>query len=125
MNTQVNLYQQTRDDINYKAGDVIFMQGELAANAFVVQSGVVDLYMNGRHIETLSAGDIFGERDMMNGSMYQTTAIAQTDTSIIAVDDHRFKYLLENTPAFAMNVMRMLSARLAAANKLAAAVQIY
>src|SRR5690554_5126204 len=119
MNTQVNLYQQTRDDINYKAGDVIFMQGELAANAFVVQSGVVDLYMNGRHIETLSAGDIFGERDMMNGSMYQTTAIAQTDTSIIAVDDHRFKYLLENTPAFAMNVMRMLSARLAAANKLA------
>lgn len=125
MNKQVNLYQPTKDAMSYQADDVIFMQGEPASNAFVVQSGVVDLYMNGRHIETLGAGDIFGERDMLNNSMYQATAIAKTDTSIIVVDDHRFKYLLENTPAFAMNVMRMLSARLAAANELAAAVQIY
>ena len=45
----------------YKAGDVIFKQGDDAHELYIVQSGKVQLFQGARVLETLSNDGIFGE----------------------------------------------------------------
>ena len=40
------------------------------------------------------------------------TAVAKTDAKIVSVDERRFLFLIQQTPNFALHVMRVLSDRL-------------
>lgn len=40
------------------------------------------------------------------------TAVARTDAKVVPVDEHRFLFLVQQTPNFALHVMRVLSDRL-------------
>ncbi len=46
---------------DYKAGDVIFKQGDAAQELFIIQSGEVEIRLGNRVLETLPQYSIFGE----------------------------------------------------------------
>jgi CRP-like cAMP-binding protein len=46
------------------------------------------------------------------------TVVATTDCEFVAVDEKRFHYLVQQTPFFATQVMRVLAERLRSANQL-------
>ena len=52
----------------YKAGDVIFKQGDDAHELYIVQSGKVQLFQGARVLETLSNDGIFGEMALINSA---------------------------------------------------------
>jgi len=45
---------------DFKAGDVIFNQGEPARELFIIQSGIVEIRLGNRVLEKLSQYSIFG-----------------------------------------------------------------
>jgi len=100
----------------FKAGDVIFRQGEPAQELFIVQSGEVEIRLGNRVLETLSQYSIFGEMALIDGAPRSATAVAVSDAKLVAVSEKQFLFLISNTPYFALNVMRVMAGRLRMAN---------
>jgi CRP/FNR family transcriptional regulator, cyclic AMP receptor protein len=100
----------------FKAGDVIFKQGDVAQELFVVQSGEVEIRLGNRVLETLPQYGIFGEMALIDAAPRSATAVAATDAKVVPIGEKQFLFLIGNTPHFALNVMRTMAARLRAAN---------
>jgi CRP/FNR family transcriptional regulator, cyclic AMP receptor protein len=100
----------------FKAGDVIFKEGDPGAEFFVIQSGKVDILLGNRLLGTLGDHDIFGEMALIDPAPRSATAIAKTDAKLVPVGEKQFLFLVSRTPHFALNVMRTLARRLRAQN---------
>jgi CRP/FNR family cyclic AMP-dependent transcriptional regulator len=100
----------------FKAGDVIFKQGDAAAEFYVIQSGKVDIRLGNRLLGTLSDHDIFGEMALIDAAPRSATAVASTDVKLVPVGEKQFLFLISRTPHFALNIMRVLARRLRAQN---------
>ena len=101
---------------DFKAGDVIFRQGDLAQELFIIQSGEVEIRLGNRVLETLPQYSIFGEMALIDNATRSATAIAAGDAKLVPVSEKQFLFLISNTPYFALNVMRVMARRLRAAN---------
>jgi CRP/FNR family transcriptional regulator, cyclic AMP receptor protein len=103
----------TRD---FKAGDVIFREGDPARELFIVQSGEIEIRLGNRVLETLPQYSIFGEMALIDTAPRSATAVAVTDVKLVSVSEKQFLFLISNTPYFALNVMRIMARRLRTAN---------
>jgi CRP/FNR family cyclic AMP-dependent transcriptional regulator len=100
-----------------KAGETIFKEGDPATELYVIQSGRVGIQLGNRILDTLDANTIFGEMALIDGAPRSATAIAATDVALVPVSEKQFLLLINRTPFFALEVMRVLARRLCAANK--------
>jgi CRP/FNR family cyclic AMP-dependent transcriptional regulator len=100
----------------FKAGEVIFKEGEAGSDFFVIQQGKVDIQLGNRLLGTLGDHDIFGEMALIDAAPRSATAIAKTDVKIVPVGEKQFLFLVGRTPHFALNVMRTLARRLRVTN---------
>ena len=101
----------------FKAGEIIFKQGDAASEFYVIQSGKVDIRLGNRLLGTLSDRDIFGEMALIDAAPRSATAIAAADVKLVPVGEKQFLFLVCRTPHFALNVMRVLARRLRAQNR--------
>jgi len=101
---------------NYKAGEVIFREGDPAQELFVVKSGSVEIRLGNRVLATLPERSIFGEMALIDQGPRSATAIAVTDSVLVPVGEKQFLLLVSRTPYFALNVMRVLVERLRTSN---------
>jgi CRP/FNR family cyclic AMP-dependent transcriptional regulator len=101
---------------DFKAGEVIFKEGDLGSEFFVIQTGKVDIQFGNRLLGTLGDHDIFGEMALIDPAPRSATAVAKTDVKLVPVGEKQFLFLVGRTPHFALNVMRTLARRLRAQN---------
>src|SRR5208282_1637402 len=101
---------------DFKAGDVIFNQGDPASELFVIKSGKVEISLGNRRLAALSDHDIFGEMALIDAAPRSATAVAVTDVQLVPVGEKQFLFMVGRTPHFALNVMRALARRLRATN---------
>jgi CRP/FNR family transcriptional regulator, cyclic AMP receptor protein len=102
----------------YKAGEVIFREGDPATELFIVKSGTVEIRLGNRLLGTLPELSIFGEMALIDPGARSATAVAATDATIVPVGEKQFLFLVSRTPHFALNVMRVLVRRLRTSNLL-------
>jgi CRP-like cAMP-binding protein len=102
---------------DYKAGDVIFREGDAANELFIIQSGEVEIRLGNRVLEKLPQFSIFGKMALIDAAPRSATAVAASDVKLVPVTEKQFLFLISNTPHFALNVMRIMARRLRAANK--------
>jgi CRP/FNR family transcriptional regulator, cyclic AMP receptor protein len=102
---------------DYKAGDVIFREGDAANELFIIQSGEVEIRLGNRVLEKLPQYSIFGEMALIDTAPRSATAVAAGDVKLVPVGEKQFLFLISNTPHFALNVMRIMARRLRTANK--------
>jgi CRP/FNR family transcriptional regulator, cyclic AMP receptor protein len=105
----------------YEVSDVIFEEGSVGRELFVVLEGKIDIVKQsgaGRIlIVTLGKGEFFGEMAVIDGSSRSATAIAAAPkTRVMRINHARFVYLVSQQPAFALMIMDALSKRLRASN---------
>lgn len=109
----VELFSNSDEHFDFQAGETIFESGTVGRIMYGVVSGTVELQVDGQTVETIEAGDVFGEGALVRPShLRASTAIAKTDCQLIAVTENRFKFLIENTPMFAIEVLQSFSNRL-------------
>jgi CRP-like cAMP-binding protein len=101
----------------FKAGSIIFREGDEARELFVIKSGQVRIQIGNRAITELAADSIFGEMALIDNEPRSATAVAITDVELVAVSEKQFLFLVSQTPYFALKVMRVLAQRLRATNK--------
>jgi len=105
----------------YAASQVIFEEGSVGRELFVVLAGSVNIVKTagGRTnvIATLGKGEFFGEMAVIDASPRSATAIAAADqTRVMRINHARFVFLVSQQPAFALMIMDALSKRLRASN---------
>ena len=93
--------------VSFKAGDVIFREGDPAIELFVVKSGAVEILIRDRLIGTLGERSIFGEMALVDGRPRSATALAQTDTELIPLREKGFSLLVAYQPNFALSLLRV------------------
>jgi CRP/FNR family transcriptional regulator, cyclic AMP receptor protein len=101
----------------FKAGDVIFREGDEAKELFVIKSGQVRIQIGNRTVTELAADSIFGEMALIDNEPRSATAAAITDVELVPVSEKQFLFLVSQTPYFALKVMRVLAQRLRVTNK--------
>ena len=106
------LFEHATDARSVPAGTMLFREGETRDYMYAVLEGRIDLIVNGEHVETVEAGGIFGEMALIDKNRRTGTAVARTDAKVVAIDEKRFLFLVQQTPNFALHLMRVLSDRL-------------
>jgi CRP/FNR family transcriptional regulator, cyclic AMP receptor protein len=97
------------------AGTVIFEEGASGSEMFGVVEGEVEVRLPGGAALRLGPDDTFGEMAIVDSSPRSATVVAVTDTKLAVIDRHRFLFLVQETPMFALQVMSSIADRLRAA----------
>jgi CRP/FNR family transcriptional regulator, cyclic AMP receptor protein len=115
---------QTPEDIRfdrlvrvYQRSEVIFEEGSVGAEMYIVRSGAVKLVVNknGRKIvlATLGPGQFFGEMAIVDSTPRSASAVAdEDDTHLLALNQEKFLYLAHQQPAFTLTIIYELSQRI-------------
>lgn len=102
--------------LHFSAGDTIFAPGDLAARAFQIQSGRVDLLRHtaGETIQVaqLGPGDVFGEMSLIEERPHSLTARAMSDVELSTLTRQEFEQFLTSDPARLQVYLRALFERL-------------
>ncbi|HPI60978.1 cyclic nucleotide-binding domain-containing protein [Zoogloea sp.] len=106
------LFSNAPDIIKVNAGAALFREGEDGTTLYVLTIGTAEVMIGNRVVETLQPGNIIGEMALVDPAPRAASVIAVTDCEFVEVDDKRFNYLVQQTPFFALKVMRVLSERL-------------
>src|SRR5215510_14661658 len=107
-----NIFRSSPEVRTCEAGETVFSAGDAGDCMFAVQDGRVDLIVGDDVVETVAAGGIFGEMALIEHGPRSATAVARTATTLAIVDERQFKFMTQNTPNFALNVMRVMARRL-------------
>jgi CRP-like cAMP-binding protein len=108
----IALLQRSGEIEQFSAGETIFSTGDEADRMYVISEGSVALSIDGAVVETLAAGGLFGEMAVIDREPRSATAVAESDSTLVAIDKRRFWFLVQETPYFAEIVMRVMSHRL-------------
>ncbi|MFH0934989.1 MAG: cyclic nucleotide-binding domain-containing protein [Pseudomonadota bacterium] len=106
------LFRHETDLLALKAGQTLFNEGEHGDLMYVVMSGTVMIVINNKVVEAAEAGAIVGEMAMVDDGARSATVIAKTDSALLPIDRKRFNFLVQQTPNFALHVMRVIADRL-------------
>ncbi len=98
-------------------GAHIFNAGDESGEMFVVQSGEVDILINGVLVETVFPEGFFGEISLIEESVRTADAIARTQCKLLPVNRHHFLSLVDEVPQFALHVMKGMADRLRNADR--------
>jgi CRP/FNR family cyclic AMP-dependent transcriptional regulator len=100
-----------------QAGDVIFRQYDMGAEMYVVLEGQVELRIGDNVVETVAAGEPFGEMALIDQAPRVATAVASTDCKLAVIPERRFLFLVQTAPQFALQIMKVMADRLRKMNQ--------
>jgi len=82
------------DPVEKKAGDTILVQGEDGDNFYVIDSGEVDVFVNGEKVTSIKDGGSFGELALIYGTPRAATVKAKTDVKLWGLDRDTYRRIL-------------------------------
>lgn len=102
--------------VSYSRGKIIFKEGDKGEAMYIVVKGNVDIYTEtaGREIllNRLGAGDFFGEMALVTGNTRTATAVATSNTQLMAINSAQLKKSLSANPKLAFFIVKVLITRL-------------
>ena len=117
------LFANNPNIIHIEAGKRLFAEGEEGNLMFVLTDGKAEVIVNNRVVETLQHGNIVGEMGIVSPGPRSATVLAKTDCQFVAIDEKRFLYLVQQTPFFATQVMRVLAERVRATTQIVTPIE--
>ncbi len=97
----------------YKAGRIIMTEGELGGALFVVLEGRVAIRIGDCVVEKVGAGGLFGEMSLVDRTPRLATAVAETDSALLAMSRHMFLHLVKRSPKFGAALLKAVGERAA------------
>ena len=110
--TTIKYFRNSEDAQTFRAGQVIFNEGDPGNMMYAIVEGEVDIVVADRVVNTIPAGSIVGEMALIDHSPRSATAVARTECRLVPVDERRFLFMVQQTPNFSLDVMRILASRL-------------
>ncbi len=109
------LLEKNSVTINYRKGEVICKQGSFVSQVMYVEKGLAKVFLdNGTNslvLKIIPDGNLLGLASVsMEYNTYQYSAMTYIDTVVKQIDINLFRELLNRNPAFAKEVIDILSA---------------
>jgi CRP-like cAMP-binding protein len=102
--------------VTHPMGDIIFSEGDIGTEMYILQSGSVELFKQiageTRVLATLDKGDFFGEMSVLEDLPRTASARAKTDVELVKINGAMFDTMLKSNTEIAVRMMRKLSRRL-------------
>ncbi|MBD0343739.1 MAG: cyclic nucleotide-binding domain-containing protein [Coleofasciculus sp. Co-bin14] len=108
----VSILQKQPEPKMFSAGQAIFRDGDPADYMYGILQGDVDILVNDKIIETMGTGGVFGIGSLLGVGTRTYTAIAKTECQLAFLEQKRFLFAVQQTPMFALSVMKSYSDRL-------------
>jgi CRP/FNR family cyclic AMP-dependent transcriptional regulator len=99
------------DEVDVPAGKVLMRQGEIGSDMMVIVSGRVLVERDGRRINTLGAGDFFGEIALLAGGPRSATVTSEEPCRLLVLTHREFHSLMDEFPEVAGQVLTALADR--------------
>ncbi|MBD2596307.1 cyclic nucleotide-binding protein [Nostoc sp. MBR 210] len=108
----IEIFQKQAEPQIYTAGQIIFAEGQPGDFMFGIITGEINILVNGKVVETITSGDVFGTGVLVSIKNRTYTAIAKTECKLVSLDEKRFLFAVQETPMFALHVIKNYSERL-------------
>ena len=107
----------------FRAGEMIFAQGDVGNAMYIVESGDVNIHLPGEasrriSLADLARGEFFGELALFDEQPRSASALATTDVVLLELQHSTLEHYLDSRPRAAMAILRMMSQRLRETNAL-------
>ena len=113
MSASSNLFSNATDFKTFPAGETIFKEGQPGDMMYIVIEGEVDVLVHGKVVYSIGGpGGVLGEMALIDTQPRSATAVARTACKLVPIDQKRFTFLIQQTPYFAVEVMRTMAERL-------------
>ena len=99
------------------SGTKLITEGGVATEMFLLKRGRVEIKVHGKPIEEVLPGGIFGEMAMIDQGPRSATATALEDCDVVPIDERLFVALVQDSPYFALDIMRALVTRIRALDR--------
>ncbi|HSD88334.1 MAG TPA: Crp/Fnr family transcriptional regulator [Kofleriaceae bacterium] len=105
----------------FKAGTVLFEEGQPGDYMYVVTRGEVEIRRKvgetERVLAVLPAGEFFGEMAILNARPRSATAVVRVDSRLLVIEGSTFEAMLRARPEIALRIIKALASRLENANQ--------
>ena len=108
----LDMFQHNQSTETFAAGEMVFVEGEHGDTMYIVLEGHVEIRKGDKALEIAGPGTVIGEMALINLTTRSATAIAQSDCTLVPVDDKQFLSLVLRRPRFALSVMEIMANRL-------------
>lgn len=98
--------------VSHPAKKVIMKEGDKGMFAYLVLEGAVAISIEGKIVEKVGPGGIFGEMALVNQTSRVATATADTECSLLQINRNELMELVRTKPGFAMSLLKALAHRL-------------
>jgi CRP-like cAMP-binding protein len=102
------------EEVHLGADETIFEAGDLGDCMYVIVKGRVRVHDQGRTLNHLDAGEIFGEMALLDPEPRMASVTAVANTHLLRLDQEPFYELLEDRPEVVRGIIRVLCQRLRA-----------
>lgn len=113
---QLHLLAKIGEVRHFRAGEVVFREGDPGREMFIVLSGSVRVQRRSRQgpvtIATLGPGSFFGEMSLLEKLARSATVVAEEPLALIAIGEGQFLAALSAEPQLAVRMMKVLSSRI-------------
>lgn len=104
------------ESLTYRAGELLFDQGDDGDSAFVVLDGaaavLIDVGGEKREVAEIGPKQVFGEMAVLCDIPRTAAIAAKTELQVLRIERDAFLKLLAEFPEVSLQVMRFLAARL-------------
>jgi CRP/FNR family transcriptional regulator, cyclic AMP receptor protein len=104
-------------EVTHRAGSVLAKEGESGLGFFLIVDGNASVEVGGSERRKLGPGDFFGEISLLDGGPRTATVAADTDITALGLTQWVFKSLIEQNPAIASKMLKVMATRLRGASK--------
>jgi len=111
------LFRQDSNTVQLKPGETLFRAGDAATDMYVLLEGIADIAVGETVVETATSGALLGEMALIESAPRTATVRAKTVCRLARVDSKRFNFLVQQTPFFALHVMKVLADRVRRMNE--------
>ena len=103
---------QLSDEVDVPAGKVLMRQGESGSDMMVLISGSVAIERDGARVNTLGAGDFFGEIALVDGGPRTATVTTDEPSRLLVITRHDFRAMMEEFPEVEAQVLSAVAHRI-------------
>ncbi len=107
-----DLFRHDPEFIEIKSGATLCKEGDSGDCMYVLIEGEAEITIAGVLFETCVPGTFMGEMAVIDGSERYSTVTAVKNCKFAVIDSKRFHFLVDESPNFAIDVMRVMAQRL-------------
>ncbi len=116
MGVKLDMFAAEENPRVCEPGETIFQTYAMGFEMYVVLEGEGELTIDSKVLEVLGPGEPFGEMALIDQVPRVATAIAKTACKLAVIPEKRFLFMVQQTPQFALQIMKVMADRLRTMN---------